>query len=366
MKAEKEGLRTEKTPETSQNAQSKDSAAAAGVSAEEAKNKKLNKAIKILIILLLLSVLALLGRCAYLEHRASVPATVIVPDNIVGDDVNGGNNGNADSDKTNQNHDQLNSNTSNSGSSASGNFGVSKNNTGTSGGSSDTNAGNTEKDKNNNGKQDGSSDNSGGNKNDQNDQNGGNSGTDDPNKDPDNNGTDDPGKDNPGTDKPGKDDSGKDNPGTGGGSSGGTSAPVLQFYKGNDEWNQKFQAENLFPGDHVKKYYCIEIYHERPTTVYFKAKITSDKAEKYLAMNPLQDNLKLKVTRISEIPEGSSQTKEILCDAVFSKVDDQEYATTFQVAANSPTIAYYCIEAYLDTSVGNDCMSKTLTADFQW
>ena len=116
----------------------------------------------------------------------------------------------------------------------------------------------------------------------------------------------------------------------------------------------------------MKKYYCIEIYHDRPTTVYFEAKITSDKAEKYLAMNPLQENLKLKVTRISEIPEGSSQTKEILCDAVFSKVDDQEYATTFQVAASGPTIAYYCIEAYLDTSAGNDCMSKTLAADFQW
>ena len=283
------------------------------------------KIIIILAILLVLSLAGLAARFLYLYYLANTPVTVEVPDNLISDDK--------DKNKSDG-----------SGTTGSAGFGVPADSPG---GSSELTGGEGDK----------SGDDDSGKPSD-------NSSKD--NNDDDNNNGDDPGEpdtpDNPDNpDNPGKDDDKGNNiiiP--------GREAIRLNLFAKNEYTNQRFEVGNMFPGDDEQQLYCIRIYHDRPTTLYFKTDVTlvTVNADQ---KTPLKDNLKLKVVNLGiENGSGVQKTDTVLLDGAFSSVDGGEYSVGIPYSSTNTTDVYFKINGYLPTSTGNDCQASQLRADFEW
>ena len=221
------------------------------------KDKKQRKIIIILAILLALSVAGLAARYLYLQHLASTPTTIEIPDNLVGD-------------KEDENNGSKNDNSS-------AGVVVPANGSGQTGQSAVNTDGKSDSDKTS-GKNDSTSD--------------GQQTT--PSGDDENPGdnTGDNSGDNPGGGSTGDNQGGNTgeqpttpttpttpSQGGGGGSSSGRKAIRLDLFEGNSYTKEAFNVTNMFPGDGLTedetKYYCVRIYHDRSTTLYFRTTVTA-------------------------------------------------------------------------------------------
>lgn len=128
-------------------------------------------------------------------------------------------------------------------------------------------------------------------------------------------------------------------------------AELLELYKSKPEDNEKFEVENMLPGDTVTRYFCVRVNHGEALDLYFTADITGQTKQ-------LGDVLEIKVTRVGE--------DTALCDLPFSEADGREYKTSVAENGGGVTDVYYRIDVSLDTSVGNEYQAAGLTADFKW
>ena len=139
--------------------------------------------------------------------------------------------------------------------------------------------------------------------------------------------------------------------GTGSSAQDGHQATVLELYQGRPDANQKFQAENLFPGDQVTRYYCVRVYHDQPVQISFRSQVTQQ-------TKTLGDDLRIRVVRL--------ESDNTLCDDTFTRVDGQAYSERVQSNQEGVTELYYRIDVYAPTSMGNEYQQASLTADFEW
>ena len=129
------------------------------------------------------------------------------------------------------------------------------------------------------------------------------------------------------------------------------SAAVLELYAGRPDANQKFEVNNMLPGDSETKYFCVRAYHDVDIDLFFRAEVTEQTKN-------LGDVLHIKVTHLD--------TGQVLCDAPFAEIDGQEVSELLTANAQKETVAYYQIDVSLDTSVGNEYQAAKLLADFAW
>lgn len=128
-----------------------------------------------------------------------------------------------------------------------------------------------------------------------------------------------------------------------------TEAAVISLHKRHSGDNKAFDAGNMFPGDVNTRHYCVQITHEGLVAVHFDADVR-DGYEK------LAEVLKCKVTLLT--------TGEVIFDGLMKDVHDT--VRTVDSSSKTTSELYYKIEAYLDTSVGNEYQNKKLVADFEW
>lgn len=128
-------------------------------------------------------------------------------------------------------------------------------------------------------------------------------------------------------------------------------APVLELYAGRPDANQRFEVNNMLPGDTETKYFCVKAYHDADITLFFKADVTEQ-------TKSLGDVLHIKVTHLD--------SGKVLFDAPFTEIDGQTVSELLKANAQEETTAYYQIDVSLDTSVGNEYQAAKLLADFQW
>lgn len=119
----------------------------------------------------------------------------------------------------------------------------------------------------------------------------------------------------------------------------------LQLYRNHPGENLPFQAVNLLPGDSVSQTFRLQVSYSGSITVHFRADVRQ-------GYEKLAEVLKCRVSlNDKEIYDGlMADMPESLSTTVKAPEKELEYRIT----------------AYLDTSVGNEYMSKELYADFRW
>ena len=129
-----------------------------------------------------------------------------------------------------------------------------------------------------------------------------------------------------------------------------TYADVLYLHRKNPGDNEPFAVDNMFPGDTETKYYCVRAAHSGDITVRYHADIRE-------GYEKLAEVLMCRVELLT--------TGEVLYDGLMR---DMPLSLDHPIKANEQTESelYYRIDAYLETSVGNDYQNKTLIADFRW
>lgn len=123
---------------------------------------------------------------------------------------------------------------------------------------------------------------------------------------------------------------------------------TLKLYRNRAEDTVPFNANNMFPGDRETKAYLLSVSYRGSLTVHFKANIRP-------GYEKLAEVLKCKV-----VMRGGS----VLYDGLMKDMPNVDYILPTSNGTTSDFI--YDITVYLDTSVGNEYMSKELYADFTW
>lgn len=129
-----------------------------------------------------------------------------------------------------------------------------------------------------------------------------------------------------------------------------STANTIELYQNQPSDNVPFTADNLFPGDTETKYYCVRVSHKGDVTVRFHADVQPGSE---------------KLAEVLQCRVVLSTTGETLYEGLMK---DMPAALTHELSASEETQSelYYEITAWLDTSVGNEYMNKTLLADFDW
>lgn len=128
-------------------------------------------------------------------------------------------------------------------------------------------------------------------------------------------------------------------------------AVKLELYRRQPEDNEKFTAQNMLPGDTLTRYFAVRAYHDADIELLFTADVTE--VEKALG-----DVLQLRVT---DVDSG-----RVLCEGTFSSLDGQAFARTLTANDDGQSTAYYRVDAWLDTAVGNEYQAARLLADLRW
>ncbi len=126
---------------------------------------------------------------------------------------------------------------------------------------------------------------------------------------------------------------------------------TISLYEGHSLDNSPMNYQNMFPGDTVTNEYCVKVYHDNDVNVFFKATV-KEKTKN------VDEALRIRVTHLD--------TGKILCDDFFKNVNGKGFSELFKSNSNNETEAYYRIDVYLDTSVGNEYQLSLLKADFEW
>lgn len=127
-------------------------------------------------------------------------------------------------------------------------------------------------------------------------------------------------------------------------------ASTIRLYNRQPEDNTSFQADNLFPGDAITKYFCVRVSYRDTVTVHYKAAVRPGHEK-------LAEVLKVRVRLLT--------SGETLYDGLMSQMPE---SVTHKLSSGGSATdeLYYEITAYLDTSVGNAYQNKQLIADFSW
>ena len=128
-------------------------------------------------------------------------------------------------------------------------------------------------------------------------------------------------------------------------------AKVLELYQGKPDDNQRFEVQNMLPGDTETKYFCIRAYHDKDVELFFRADVTEQ-------TKALGEVLHIIVTHL--------ETGKVLCDAPFSEINGAEFSELLKANGDKATTAYYKIDVSLATSVGNEYQAALLKANFNW
>lgn len=128
-------------------------------------------------------------------------------------------------------------------------------------------------------------------------------------------------------------------------------SPTLELYKSPASDNEAFDVSNMVPGDKVTKDFTVRIHHNDPLTLYFKAEVTEQTKK-------LGDVLQVSVT-----DEDSGET---ICRGTFAELDGVEFSQAITGSAGGSTDVTYRVDAWLDTSVGNEYQQALLKADLYW
>ena len=128
-------------------------------------------------------------------------------------------------------------------------------------------------------------------------------------------------------------------------------SPTLELYKRHASDNEAFDVSNMVPGDKVTKDFTVRIHHNDPLTLYFKAEVTEQTKK-------LGDVLQVSVT-----DEASGET---VCRGTFAELDGVEFSQAITGSAGGSTDVTYRVDAWLDTSVGNEYQQALLKADLYW
>ncbi len=128
---------------------------------------------------------------------------------------------------------------------------------------------------------------------------------------------------------------------------------VLELYKGKADVNEKFQAQNMLPGDELTKVYAVKVNHKADLTLFFNTEITEQ-------TQSLGDALNIKVTRLG------TEKNEVLYDGSFSEMQGKEFSQKLTKNDQGETVVYYEITVSADTSMGNEYQGAKLLADFNW
>lgn len=125
---------------------------------------------------------------------------------------------------------------------------------------------------------------------------------------------------------------------------------TLELFRRQATDTTAFQVENMFPGDSVEKTYYVNISYKGSVTVHFHADIQS-------GYDKLAEVLQCEITL-----DGSATP------LYKGRMRDMPTSLTHVMPESAGTTATlaYGIRVYLDTSVGNDYMSRQLKADFRW
>ncbi len=127
-------------------------------------------------------------------------------------------------------------------------------------------------------------------------------------------------------------------------------ATTLSLYKRHPDDNTPFKVENMFPGDRERKYYSVRISHKGDVTLRFHADIRP-------GYEKLAEVLKCRIV----LPDNG----EVLYDGLMRDMPDSVNQSLRTGSATTSEV-YYKITVYLDISVGNEYIDKTLIADFRW
>lgn len=132
------------------------------------------------------------------------------------------------------------------------------------------------------------------------------------------------------------------------------SATTIFLHRRQAQDNEPFTVENMFPGDEITKYFCVQVSYHDTVTVHYKAVIRQ-------GYEKLAEVLKVKVRILNQ----DGVQAEVLYDGLMK---DMPESLSKQLTSQKSTTdeLYYEIMAYLDTSVGNEYQNLSLIADFKW
>lgn len=109
--------------------------------------------------------------------------------------------------------------------------------------------------------------------------------------------------------------------------------------------------ENMFPGDRVSKTYKVLVHRQNPVSLWFRVDIQDDPIYDKLA-----EVLMLKV----------SVNGQVTYDGLMKDFNGHNSGFPSFYEEGITQSLEYQIEVYLDTSVGNEYMQKTLKCDYSW
>ncbi len=130
-------------------------------------------------------------------------------------------------------------------------------------------------------------------------------------------------------------------------------AEVIELHSGQSADNDRFDVQNMLPGDTYTKYYCLKVYHRGDITAYFNIKNVN-------ATKALDTILNIKVTRLDE------ESPVVLCNGTFAAMKDNDMPINISATSENETVMFFRIDVSLPTSAGNEFQAANLTADFNW
>lgn len=127
-------------------------------------------------------------------------------------------------------------------------------------------------------------------------------------------------------------------------------ANSIKLFNKKPEDNEIFMVTNMFPGDSITKYFCVQVSYQNIVNVHFGTEVQKGYEKLAEVMN-----IRIKLL----------DTNEVLYDG---KVGDMPKSVFHQLKSVDEVTdeLYYSITVYLDTSVGNSYQNKKLVMDFQW
>lgn len=128
------------------------------------------------------------------------------------------------------------------------------------------------------------------------------------------------------------------------------STTELYLHKRNSGDNTRFNVGNMFPGDAETQYYRVRVSYQNKVTVRFHADI-------HPGYEKLAEVLKCRIVLLT--------TGEVMYDGLMRDMP-ASLNHTLRSSEKTTDELLYEITAYLDTSVGNEYMNKSLVADFHW
>lgn len=128
-------------------------------------------------------------------------------------------------------------------------------------------------------------------------------------------------------------------------------SPGLELYKKHASDNEAFDVSNMVPGDKVSRNFTVRVHHNNALKVFFDAEITEQ-------TQSLGDVLQICVT--------DRNSGNILCQGTFNEINKKEYEISVDKSSQGTTDLSYQVDAWLDTSVGNQYQQALLKANLRW